>query len=88
MCAVKQFRKISENKEIIEIKQILGLETDKVYESLEDIKQHLRYGQILFMTDQDLDGSHIKGLGINMFQSQWHSIAKFQYYWIYEHTNY
>ena len=69
-------QKISENKEIIEIKQILGLETDKVYESIDDIKQNLRYGQILFMTDQDLDGSHIKGLGINLFQSQWNSIYK------------
>jgi len=68
--------RISENKEIIEIKQILGLETDKVYESEADIKKCLRYGKILFMTDQDLDGSHIKGLGINLFQSQWASIAK------------
>ena len=68
--------RISENKEIIEIKQILGLETDKVYESETDIKNCLRYGKILFMTDQDLDGSHIKGLGINLFQSQWGSIAK------------
>jgi DNA topoisomerase-2 len=68
--------RISENKEIIEIKQILGLETDKVYESEAEIKNCLRYGKILFMTDQDLDGSHIKGLGINLFQSQWASIAK------------
>ena len=28
----------------------------------------------MFMTDQDLDGSHIKGLGINLFQSQWHDL--------------
>ena len=28
------------------------------------------------MTDQDLDGSHIKGLGVNLFQSQWHRLVK------------
>ena len=71
--------RISENKEVIEIKQILGLETDKVYESEADIKACLRYGKILFMTDQDLDGSHIKGLGINLFQSQWASITKLNF---------
>ena len=71
--------RISENKEVIEIKQILGLETDKVYDSEADIKACLRYGKILFMTDQDLDGSHIKGLGINLFQSQWASITKLNF---------
>ena len=68
--------RIGDNKEIIEIKQILGLETDKTYDTQEAVKQGLRYGKILFMTDQDLDGSHIKGLGINLFQSQWASLSK------------
>jgi DNA gyrase/topoisomerase IV subunit B len=31
---------------------------------------------ILFMTDQDLDGSHIKGLGLNLFESLWNSLVK------------
>ena len=69
-------KRISENKEIVEIKQILGLETKKEYASLEEVGKSLRYSRILFMTDQDLDGSHIKGLGINMFESQWRSLLK------------
>jgi DNA topoisomerase-2 len=68
-------KKISENKEIAEIKKILGLETGKKYTDIEDVYKHLRYGKVLFMTDQDLDGSHIKGLGINLFQSEWPTLA-------------
>lgn len=68
-------KKITENKEISEIKKILGLETGKTYASIEDAQKRLRYGRILFMTDQDLDGSHIKGLGINLFQTEWPSLA-------------
>jgi len=29
-----------------------------------------------YMTDQDLDGSHIKGLGINLFDAGWQSLIK------------
>ena len=68
-------KKIMENKEIAEIKKILGLETGKKYKDIEDVYKSLRYGKVLFMTDQDLDGSHIKGLGINLFQSEWSSLA-------------
>ena len=45
-------KKISENKEIAEIKKILGLETGKIY-TPENINTCLRYGKVLFMTDQD-----------------------------------
>jgi DNA topoisomerase-2 len=51
------------------------LETGKKYDSIEDVNKQLRYGKVLFMTDQDLDGSHIKGLGINLFQSEWPTLA-------------
>ena len=67
--------KISDNKEICEIKQIVGLEHGKEYTE-DDVKTKLRYGKILFMTDQDLDGSHIKGLGINLFESNWQSLIE------------
>lgn len=72
----ENIKKISENKEIAEIKKILGLETGKQYNSMEDVSKNLRYGKVLFMTDQDLDGSHIKGLGINLFQSEWPSLTE------------
>ena len=68
-------KKIAENKEIAEIKKILGLETGKEYASINDVNKSLRYGRVLFMTDQDLDGSHIKGLCINLFQSEWPTLS-------------
>jgi len=67
-------KKISENKEIVELKQIMGLEVGKKYDK-DSVEKNLRYGCILFMTDQDLDGSHIKGLGLNLFQDQWNSLS-------------
>jgi DNA topoisomerase-2 len=68
-------KRISENKEITEIKKILGLETGKEYNP-ELVATSLRYSRVLFMTDQDLDGSHIKGLCINLFESEWPSLTQ------------
>jgi len=67
-------KRIAENTEIAEIKRILGLENGREY-TAEDVVKRLRYGKVLFMTDQDLDGSHIKGLGINLFQSEWPTLT-------------
>jgi DNA topoisomerase-2 len=64
--------KINENKEIYELKQILGLEAGKDYTNVDK----LRYGTVLIMTDQDKDGSHIKGLILNLFDSQWPGLAR------------
>ena len=72
----EQLKKIAENKEINEIKKIMGLESGKEYNTIQDVHQYLRYGKIMYMTDQDLDGSHIKGLCINMFHSEWPSLVK------------
>lgn len=64
--------KISENEEITSLKKILGLEQGRVYKDISS----LRYGKIMIMTDQDHDGSHIKGLLFNVFQSIWPSLYK------------
>lgn len=63
---------IGANAEITALKQILGLQQNKVYESTET----LRYGHIMIMTDQDHDGSHIKGLLINFLEHFWPSLLK------------
>jgi len=72
----EQIKKIAENKEIGDIKKILGLETGKEYETIDDVHKYLRYGKVMYMTDQDLDGSHIKGLCINLFHSEWASLVR------------
>ena len=72
----EQVKKIAENKEIADIKKILGLENGREYKTIQDVHSQLRYGKIMFMTDQDLDGSHIKGLCINLFHSEWASLIK------------
>jgi DNA topoisomerase-2 len=69
-------KKIADNKEIAEIKQIVGLVTGKKYLNIEDVNKNLRYGKVLFMTDQDLDGSHIKGLCINLFACEWPTLVQ------------
>ena len=69
-------KKITDNKEIAEIKQILGLVTGKQYPCVEEAHKTLRYGRVIFMTDQDLDGSHIKGLCINLFTCEWPTLAQ------------
>ena len=65
-------KKIEATEEIANMKKILGLESGKKYA---DVKS-LRYGSILIMTDQDYDGSHIRGLLINMFHELWHQLIE------------
>ncbi|AQK73813.1 DNA topoisomerase 2 [Zea mays] len=65
-------KQIMDNAEIQHIKQILGLQHGKQYESTKG----LRYGHLMIMTDQDHDGSHIKGLLINFIHSFWPSLLK------------
>jgi DNA topoisomerase-2 len=60
------------NAELSNLVQILGIDMKRKYTSA----QGLRYGSVMCMTDQDLDGSHIKGLLMNMFHYWWPDLCK------------
>lgn len=62
--------KVEQTKEIAELKKIMGLVSGKKYVDTSS----LRYGSIMIMTDQDYDGSHIRGLLINLFHELWHEL--------------
>jgi DNA topoisomerase-2 len=66
---------LSKNAEVKALISILGLDFDKEYDTMEDRKD-LRYGRIMLMTDQDTDGSHIKGLVMNFFRHFWPKLLK------------
>ena len=67
-------KQVSENQEITQIKQIMGLQHGKQYSSVES----LRYGHLMIMTDQDHDGSHIKGLIVNFLLFFWPSLMQIE----------
>lgn len=68
-------KQIMENAEINSIIKIIGLQYKKNYSDPESLKS-LRYGKIMIMTDQDQDGSHIKGLLINFIHHNWPSLLR------------
>ena len=61
-----------ENKEVQALMRIVGIDPSKKYDS----SKGLRYGSVMLMTDQDHDGSHIKGLLINMMHHWWPSLCQ------------
>lgn len=67
-------KQLMENSEITNLKKIIGLEEGKEYD--ENYKNKLRYGHVMILTDQDHDGSHIKGLVLNVFHTLWPSLLK------------
>ena len=63
---------VMQNAEIQNIMKIMGLNIGRTYLDASS----LRYGHVMIMTDQDHDGSHIKGLIINFLHHYWPSLLQ------------
>jgi len=63
---------LANNAEINALKKIIGLQDGVKY----DGTSKLRYGGIVLLTDADLDGSHIRGLIMNLFDVHWPELLK------------
>ena len=63
-------KKVTDNQEISSLVKIVGLKFSKK-KDMTEVTKDLRYGKILILTDADVDGSHIKGLLINLFSVFW-----------------
>lgn len=70
--------KISNNAEITKIKKLIGLIDGKKYDS-ESIAKELRYGKVMFLTDADTDGDHIKGLCMSFIYTGWPELIDLEY---------
>ncbi len=68
---------IINNEEFNFIKQILGLKMGETY--TKDSINNLRYGSVILMMDADTDGSHIKGLFLNLLDYYFPSLLKLNY---------
>ena len=66
---------LTSNQEFNDLKKILGLQQGKEYKDLTE----LRYGRLMIMTDADADGSHIKGLILNMIHYFWPSLLQMNF---------
>ena len=67
--------KIANNKEITELKEVLGLREGVDY-MIESNFKTLRYGHLLIISDADDDGKHICGLVLNIFYCRYPSLLQ------------
>ena len=67
-CSAKQ---LADNDEMTHLKTILGLRAGEVHAK----GAGLRYGSVVILTDADADGSHIRGLVLNLLHAKWPALA-------------
>jgi DNA topoisomerase II len=65
-------KKLAQCEEIQSVMKIMGLDLRQKYENTDG----LRYGHLMIMSDQDHDGSHIKGLLINFIHCFWPNLLR------------
>jgi len=68
-------KKITGNKEIVDIIQICGFQQNKDY-TKEDAFKSLNYGRVLIIADADQDGTHIASLILNNIHTLYPSLLK------------
>ncbi|GIX60844.1 DNA topoisomerase II, putative [Babesia caballi] len=69
------YKQLVQNAEIQNILKVMGLDISKKEQTT---PEGLRYGSIMIMTDQDYDGSHIKGLVINLLHYFWPKMIQYK----------
>lgn len=67
----RKLKDLLENEELSALMKIIGLQF-----GVDPSLTELRYNRLVIATDQDLDGYHLCGLVINMFQQLWPGLVK------------
>ncbi|PCJ24634.1 MAG: hypothetical protein COA94_07205 [Rickettsiales bacterium] len=70
--------KVFENQEILNLKKVLGLRENVDYKLKINFSK-LRYGSMVIAADSDVDGKHILGLIINLFNCKYRSLLELGY---------
>ncbi|KAK1861480.1 hypothetical protein I4F81_004064 [Pyropia yezoensis] len=68
--------KALKNVEVAALRRILGLGSPGTDYTRPGALKTLRYGRLMLMMDQDSDGSHIKGLVLNLLDRFWPSLLR------------
>jgi DNA topoisomerase-2 len=70
--------KVNANKEIQNLKQVLGLRHGIDYGNNKEFST-LNYGKVILLCDQDVDGFHISGLSLLIFRQEFPTLYKRNY---------